>query len=278
MRKFLLYLQRFAEGSDGAGDSTQAAAGTGEATEQAAAAETRASFEDLIKGEYKEDYDKAVQKIVRQRFSKAKANEEKLGKIAPIMSALAAKYGCDAEDIDGIAQFVSDDDELYEEAAYKAGLTVDQYKRISVIEAENQRLRAERERNEQRRAANEWYEQKLQEAEQLKAEFPDFNLDEMMKDERFVNLIHPQNPYAVPIREAYLAMSMDKILPGAMEQTAKAVAKKTADTIRQRGARPLEGGMSGQASLKAHTDVSKLTDAEIADYVRRANRGERITF
>ena len=283
MRKYLLYLQRFAEGSegtDGAGDSTQAAAGTGEATEQAAAAEEtqKASFEDLIKGEYKDDYDKAVQKIVRQRFSKAKANEEKLGKMAPIMAALASKYGCDAEDIDGIAKFVSDDDALYEEAAYKAGLTVDQYKRISVIEAENRRMKAEQELNEQRRAANEWYEQKLQEAEQLKAEFPNFDLDEMMRNERFVNLIHPQNPYAVPIREAYLAMSMDKILPGAMEQTAKAVAKKTADTIRQRGARPLEGGMSGQASLKAQTDVSKLTDAEIADYVRRANRGERITF
>jgi hypothetical protein len=284
MRKFLLYLQRFAEGTEGAGDSTQAAAGTGEATEQAAAAEEtqKASFEDLIKGEYKEDYDKAVQKIVRQRFAKAekqaKANEEKLGKIAPIMAALASKYGCDADDIDGIAKFVSDDDALYEEAAYKAGLTVDQYKRISVIEAENQRLKAEQERNEQRRAANEWYEQKLQEAEQLKAEFPDFDLDEMMRNERFVNLIHPQNPYAVPIREAYLAMSMDKILPGAMEQTAKAVAKKTADTIRQRGSRPVEGGMSGQASSKTHTDVSKLTDAEIAEYVRRANRGEHITF
>lgn len=278
MRKFLLYLQRFADsGSEGAGDSTQAAAGTGE-TEQAAAAETKASFEDLIKGEYKEDYDKAVQKIVRQRFSKAKANEEKLGKMTPIMQALASKYGVDAEDIDSIAKYVGEDDALYEEAAYKAGLTVEQYKHLSVIEAENQRLKAEREANEERRAANEWYEQKVQEAEQLKAEFPDFDLDSMLQDQRFVNLIHPRNPYAVPMREAYLAMHMDQILPGAMEQTAKQVAKKTADTIRQRGARPVEGGMSGQAASKVHVDVSKLTNDEIADYARRAMLGERINF
>lgn len=277
MRKFLLYLQRFAEGTEGAGDSTQAAAGTGE-TEQAAAAETKASFEDLIKGEYKEDYDKAVQKIVRQRFSKAKANEEKLGKMTPIMQALASKYGVDADDIDSIAKYVGEDDALYEEAAYKAGLTVEQYKHLSVIEAENQRLRAEREANEERRAANEWYEQKVQEAEQLKAEFPDFDLDSMLQDQRFVNLIHPRNPYAVPMREAYLAMHMDQILPGAMEQTAKQVAKKTADTIRQRGARPVEGGMSGQAASKVHVDVSKLTNDEIADYARRAMLGERINF
>ena len=278
MRKFLLYLQRFADsGSEGAGDSTQAAAGTGE-TEQAAAAETKASFEDLIKGEYKEDYDKAVQKIVRQRFSKAKANEEKLGKMTPIMQALASKYGVDAEDIDSIAKYVGEDDALYEEAAYKAGLTVEQYKHLSVIEAENQRLKAEREANEERRAANEWYEQKVQEADQLKAEFPDFDLDSMLQDQRFVNLIHPRNPYAVPMREAYLAMHMDQILPGAMEQTAKQVAKKTADTIRQRGARPVEGGMSGQAASKVHVDVSKLTNDEIADYARRAMLGERINF
>lgn len=278
MRKFLLYLQRFADsGSEGAGDTSQAAAGTGE-TEQAAAAETKASFEDLIKGEYKEDYDKAVQKIVRQRFSKAKANEEKLGKMTPIMQALASKYGVDADDIDSIAKYVGEDDALYEEAAYKAGLTVEQYKHLSVIEAENQRLRAEREANEERRAANEWYQQKVQEAEQLKAEFPDFDLDSMLQDQRFVNLIHPRNPYAVPMREAYLAMHMDQILPGAMEQTAKQVAKKTADTIRQRGARPVEGGMSGQAASKVHVDVSKLTNDEIADYARRAMLGERINF
>ena len=279
MRKFLLYLQRFAEGTDGAGDSTQAAAGTGEATEQdAAAPEAEETFDDAIKGRWKEDYDKSVQKIIRQRFSKAKANEEKLGKMTPIMQALASKYGCEPDDIDSIAKFVGDDDALYEEAAYKAGLTVEQYKRIAVIEAENQRLRAEREQNEQRRAANEWYEKKIQEAEQLKAEFPEFSLDEMMQNERFVNLIHPQNPYAVPIREAYLAMNMDRILPDAMAQAASQASKKTADTIRQRGSRPVEGGMSGQASSKAHTDVSKMTAAEIADYVRRASSGERITL
>lgn len=278
MRKFLLYLQRFAE-SDGAGVTSQDAAGTGEATQQdAAAVETKASFEDLIKGEYKEDYDKAVQKIVRQRFSKAKANEEKLDKMGPIMQALASKYGVDADDIDSIARYVGEDDAMYEEAAYKAGLTVEQYKHLSLIEAENQRLRAEREANEERRAANEWYQQKVQEAEQLKAEFPDFDLDSMMQDQRFINLIHPRNPYAVPMREAYLAMNMDQILPGAMEHTAKQVAKKTAETIRQRGARPLEGGMSGQAASKVHVDVSKLTNEEIAEYARRAAMGERITF
>ena len=273
---YMLHLQQFADGGN-SGDASQAAAGTtGEGTEQAAAAgtETRATFEDLIKGEYKEDYDKAVQKIVRQRFSRAKADEEKLNKVAPILQALASKYGTDAEDIDSIAKYIEEDDELYEEAALKAGLTVDQYKRFSRMEAENQRLQAERQRNEQRIAAQQQYNIWLEESEKLKAEFPDFDLNTYLPDERFQRLLKN----GVGLREAYIALDADRILPGAMAYTAQQVAKKTAASIAQRGLRPMEGGMSGQASAKAGTDVSKLSNAEIADYVRRAQRGEVITL
>ena len=273
---YMLHLQQFADGGN-SGDASQAAAGTtGEGTEQAAAAgnETRATFEDLIKGEYKEDYDKAVQKIVRQRFSRAKADEEKLNKMAPILQALASKYGTDAEDIDSIAKYIEEDDELYEEAALKAGLTVDQYKRFSRMEAENQRLQAERQLNEQRRVAQQQYDIWLEESEKLKAEFPDFDLNTYLPDERFQRLLKN----VVGLREAYIALDADRILPGAMAYTAQQVAKKTAASIAQRGLRPMEGALSGQASSKAKTDVSKMTNAEIAEYVRRASRGERIAL
>lgn len=283
MKKYyLLHLQQFADGGDAAGasgDMSQAAAGsTGEETQQAAAAETRPSFDDLIKGDYKEDYDKSVQKIIRQRFARAKADEEKLTKIAPILQALSTKYGVDASDIDGIAKYVGEDDAMYEDAAYKAGMTVEQYKQYSRVMAENERLTREREANEQRRKANEWVRQNEPVVEQLKAEFPDFDLQTMMQNEQFVRMVSPNNPYAVGIREAYLAMNMDKILPNAMGYTAQEVAKKTASTIARRGSRPVEGGMSGQAGSKAGTDVSKMTNAEIADYVLRAQRGEHITL
>ena len=272
---FKLNLQRFAE----SGESTisQAAAGTtGEGTGQAAAAnEARVSFEDLIKGEYKEDYDKSVQKILRQRLSGAKANEAKLAKVAPIMQALASKYGvADVEDIDSIARYVEEDESLYEDAAYKAGLSVDQYKRFAQIEAENQRLTAERERNKQRRAAQAQYEQWLAEAEEIKADFPNFDLDTYLQDTHFQTLLKD----GIELRNAYIAMDADNILPEVMGHTAQQVAKKTAATIAQRGNRPAEGGMSGQAASKTTTNVSKLSNAEIADIAARVKRGEVIRF
>lgn len=272
--KYFLNLQRFAEGT---GDASQAAAGeSGESTQQAAAAnETKVSFDELIRGEYKEDYDKAVQKVVRQRFAGARENEAKLAKMGPIMQALASKYGIEnPDDIESIARYVEEDESLYEDAAYKAGMSVDQYKKFSRIEAENQRLTAERQLNEQRRAAQEKYNEWLAEAEQIKSEFPEFDLNTSLQNESFQRLLKN----GVDLRSAYVATNTDNILSGAMSYTAQQVARKTSATIAQRGSRPMEGGMAGQAASKAKTDVSKLSNAEIAELVRRASQGERLVF
>lgn len=278
MRKFMLYLQRFAEGSDGAGDTSQAAAGsTGEGTQQdaaAAAQETRVPFDELIKGEYKDDYDKNVQKIVRQRFAKTdakmKANEEQLGKVAPILQALASRYGVDASDIDSIAKYVDEDDAMYEEAALRANMSVDQFKSYARVMAMNQRLVAEQKANEERRAMNEQVQRWRAEEQQIKTQFPDFDLDSLIQDENFNHMVQA----GVPLRSAYVAMEIDNILPAAMSYAAQQGARKAQNTIAQNGSRPVEGSMSAHAASKVVTDVSKLSDAEIADMAARIMRGE----
>ena len=287
MRKklYVLQLQMFADGGaeggtgGASGETSQDAAGsTGEGTEQDAAAETqqetKTTFEELIKGEYKDDYDKAVQKIMRQRFAKsearAKANEEQLSKVAPILQALASKYGVDATDVDSIAKYVDEDDALYEDAAYKAGMDVNQYKTYVRVMAENQRLVAERQANEQRRAMNEQVQRWRAEEQQIKAEFPAFDLDSLMQDERFGRMVQT----GVPLRNAYIAMEADHILPEAMSFAARQGARKAQETIAQRGSRPMEGGMSGQAASKVKADVSKLSNAEIAEMAAKIMRGE----
>lgn len=271
-----LNLQRFAEGGESS-ESAQATEQTGESTEQVAAVntETRKSFDELIKGDYKEDYEKSIKQAIGRRMQGAKANEAKLAKIAPIMQALASKYGIeDPEDIESISKYVEDDDAMYEDAAYEAGMTVDQYKRYARIEAENRRLLAERQENEDRRRATAQYNIWKEEAEKIQAEFPNFNLETYLQDERFQALLRNH----VDLRTAYIAMDADNVIPQAMGYAAKETARKTAATISQRGLRPAEGGLSTQASSKAETDVSKLSDAEMADLVRRASQGERIRF
>lgn len=288
MKKFyMLCLQQFAEGAagdSGAASSSQDAAGTtGEGTGQAAAdgQETRATFEEMLEAnpDYKDAHNKSVQKAIRQRFAKAKAIEDRMNKAAPILSLVAAKYGLtDPNDLDSIQAAMDKDDSWYEERAYRNGYTVEQQREIDALIAENNRLKAAREEAERQRSRDAWLAQREAEAKALKQEFPDFDLNAMMQDEGFVNMIRPENPFAVPMRAAYIAMNADGIIGGAMNYTAQQVAKKTADTIRQRGSRPSEGGMSGQASSKAGVDVSKLSGAEILDYAKRAERGESIRF
>lgn len=285
LKIYMLHLQQFADaaGDTGGATTSQDAAGNaGEATTQDAAAQEtqKATFEEMLKAnpDYKEAYDKSMQKAIRQRFAKAKAAEDRWAKAVPILNVYAAKYGVDPEDLDAMQEAVDKDYSLYEERAYDNGLTVEQQIKMDKLTAENNRLREERQAEALQRSREAWLRQREAEAAELKQEFPDFDLSEMMQNERFVNLIHPDNQYAIPMREAYIAMNADGILQGAMSYTAQQVAKKTATTIAQRGSRPVEGGMSGQASAKVATDVSKLSNAEIAEYVLRAQRGEHITL
>ena len=71
------------------------------------------SFQELIEGEYKAEFGEYVQNVIRQRFKANAENEEKLGKMTPIMEMLGQKYDIDPNDIDRIAKVVGDDDSLY---------------------------------------------------------------------------------------------------------------------------------------------------------------------
>ena len=77
------------------------------------------SFEELINGEYKKDYQKSVNKVVRSRLKGAKETEAKLNSYTPLLEIIAKKYGIDTEDVSSIdAQtFIDkmmDDDSIYE--------------------------------------------------------------------------------------------------------------------------------------------------------------------
>ena len=99
----------------------------------------KASFDDLLNDEeYKGEFNKRVQDIVQKRIKNAKASEDKLTKLAPLLDLIAHKYNVDLEttDIDELVQKVTDDDELYEQEALEKGLPVDALKQIQGRERE----------------------------------------------------------------------------------------------------------------------------------------------
>lgn len=253
--------------------------------QQAAAAEAtntsetlearRAEFDRMIKEDYADIYQEYTKDIAKNRVKNAKTLAETVEKQNPIMSLLAQKYGVkDAADIDGIMKALEADSSFFEEAAAKEGLTVEQYKRMQQLERENQQLKATKETAERQRQADQVYAGWMQEAEQLRGTYPGFNLQTELKSPQFQKMLGA----GVSLKAAFEALHHDEIMAGAMQHTARTIAKKTADGIASRQNRPIENGLNAQASANVKSDVSKLTKADRREVARRAARGEHIAF
>ena len=110
------------------------------------------SFDELIKGKYKADYEAKIKESMDKRFKNQKAMEKRLSSANPIIEMVARKYGFDTSDmskldIDALSKTMMDDNSLYEDEAFKMGMDVESFKKLKQVEAENARLRlAEEER------------------------------------------------------------------------------------------------------------------------------------
>ena len=275
MTRFKLNLSLFDEaGAAPAGEATSVttgnAAGT-EVTEGVDTAPDRPSFEDLIKGDYKAEADKYIQGIIRERLKGSKAT---IASQNDILSVVAAKYGMDTSDLNALKEKVSADDTYYEDRAAEEGLTVDQYRRIADAEKKSQAYDMMMEDQRREQAMQAQVQQWQAQADQVKQSFPDFDLRSELQNATFQKLLQS----GVDMQSAYVAMHNAEILQGAMQYTASAVRKATANDIAQNGSRPRENASGSRAAASMRKDPSKLTRAEREELSRRALAGEYISF
>lgn len=233
------------------------------------------SFDELIKGEYKEDFQKRTQAIIDHRFKEAKLAEERLEALAPVLDLLASRYGVKKGDHTALARAIEEDNAFYEQEAEEQGITVEQLKKQKKLEQENAQLRAERQRAESDRRSQEIYNGWLGQAEEVKTVYPDFDFAKECENEKFVELIkYP----AIDVKTAYEVIHRDEILAGAMQHTAHTIQQKTVEDIKARGLRPPENGTKIQSPAILKTDVNELTKEDMAEINRRVARGEKIVF
>lgn len=232
-------------------------------------------FEDMIKGEYKEEYSKRVQKTVEDRLKNSKQMEATLKSQQGIMARLAEKYGADASNPEALLKAIDEDESFWQQKALERGLSVEQYKHVMQIERENEQLRkaeqeAEREQNSQRIYA-EWLEQ----AEAMKQKYglENFSLDEEVKSEDFVRLLAGGSS----VEAAYKACHFDELMDGAMARASHTAEKKVINNITARNNRPQENGVTPPSAV-FKTDVSKFDDNDIEEIKKRARRGEQIAL
>lgn len=235
-------------------------------------------YEDLIKGDYKEEHSQYMEKTIKERLKNQKQTEtelrQQLDSFNSVMDMLSAKYGVDAKDIKALSKAIDEDNAYFEKEALEKGVSVEQLKQMRQMEHENSVLRSKMQetmkQDQIRRDIEEWTRQ----GEELKKIYPSFDFRTESNNKDFNDLIMR----GIPVKTAYEIIHKDEIMGGAMQYTAQQVAQKVTQNIQSRAKRPSENGVSSNNGIVTKTDVHSLTKADRAEIARRAARGERITF
>ena len=235
----------------------------------------RPSFKDLIEGEYKDEYGQHVQNVIRSRFKHNAENEEKLGKMAPIMEMLGRKYDIDPTDIDQIAKVVGDDDSLYEEEAIERGMSVESLKAIKQMERENQQLKAREQQTIAEQRLRSHFNTLAQQADEAKKLYPNLDLGVEMQNPTFARLTSPG--VGVDVRTAYEVVHRDEMRGAEMQFAAQKTAERMAAAIKSNSIRPAENGLNGSAQTQVvKADPKSWNKDDRAEIKRRVSRGEKI--
>ena len=266
----------------------EAAAPTQDASEGAPA---KATFDELISGEYKKDFDARVQDIVRRRVAQYRAAGDTLEKLQPLVAMVGERYGIDATDIgktdiEALTQQLANDKELYEQEAIREGVPVDLLMRQKQLEREQRAIDLQRQEDAERAEARAEYANLVQQAEALKQNVPGFNLDKEMQNPAFGRMVlRPPRGSGVPLETAYFAVhhqEIEQLRQQQLMQTAQYAVEQTqqklTNSIIAGSGRPTENGIAPAATAVTRIDPTKLTPKERADIRARVRRGERITL
>ncbi len=234
------------------------------------------TFEELIKGEYKDEFQKRTQGIINDRFKDYGKLQNTVKSQNEILNLLAEKYGTKAGDLKALQQAMDQDESFYEQEALEKGLSVEQLKELKQLERENARLLEAQKKAETEEQGKQIYANWLSEGEALKAKYGlnDFNLADEIQNPDFMGLLSK----GISVEGAYKAVHFDSLLGGAMAKTAGAVRQQMANNIAARNARPRENGVSSQNSAQFKTNVSSLSKADRAEIAKRVARGADIRF
>ena len=230
------------------------------------------TFDELIKGEYKEDFSNKMQEIVQRRIRNSKDVEEKFTTLAPALSVLAEKYGVeDATDISALTDAIVNDDALYEAEAVERGVDIPTLKHIKSIESQNKVLAETMQQREKDMQNAEAWQNILAQAEEVKETYPEFDIDSEMANENFGHLI----AVGIPVKDAYEVVHLNEIQARAGSIIAQKTANKVANSVKANKKRTVEGTTTGQA-VQVKQDPESWTEEERDNIYQRVMNGEKI--
>lgn len=260
--------------SPAAGDNAEGSGKSGITTTSDTLEAKRAKFQEMIDGEYKDQYAETFQKAFNRRFSEVKSLEQTIAAQKPILDMLAQRYNIEDGDMGKLQKAIEEDSSYWSQAAEEAGLTEEQYKAMQKLKRESAELAAMKLQQQGEQQAQAQLARWQSEADAVKAIYPGFDFRTELANREFQGLLKS----GIPVQKAYELIHMDEIMAARQQATAQTTAAQMQAKIKSRAARPNENGTSSQSAVIVKNDVSSLSRADRAEIARRAQRGEQIKF
>ncbi len=228
------------------------------------------------KGEFAELYGRDVQNAVQDRFRNQTDATEQIKALEPMLEVLRQRAGVKSNE-ELISQ-VMDDDSLYEEAASEAGMTVQAYREFKKLEAQRDQMQQKQEEDIQQQMLRDHFGKLVQQAEELKAQYPGFDLQEELKNERFLKMTSPEG--GVSVADAFFAIHHNELAPQMMAYGMQRAKQQMGQTLQAQRRRPAEGAMKaqGQQAADVKIDPRQLTRKERNRLYDMIHSGKQVTF
>ena len=221
-----------------------------QAEEQPAEKTIQEKWDELKKGEYKDLYGRDVQKAIQDRLKNHADLQKELDELQPILAASKKIYG--VEDTAALAEAIRNDERLLqqeEDEAEAAGMTVEAYRTLRQVEEDNRRYKEQEQKSIEDQMLHNHYQKLVQQGEELKKMFPGFDLQEELKDPRFMRLTSPN--VGLSVEDAFYAIHGKNVAAESMKAGMERAQKQLGQTIRAQGMRPVEGAAHGQGQPAA---------------------------
>jgi hypothetical protein len=242
-------------------------------TTNESSATEKTSYADLIKSDdYKEEHKAYMDKTIGERLKKYKGIEENLNKHKELLDIVASKYGVNPDDenfLDVLHQKIDEDDSYYENYAMEHDISTEEARRIVTMERKVAQIDAEKEKREKEEQMRQHIMLLRQNAEKTKAQFPQFDLDVEMQDEKFRRLCAANNGDTTA---AFMACHYKDIISNTVKVASQQIQAQTAQAVASNKARPIENGISSSAPSVVQQDFSKMNLQQLRQYAEEQRR------
>ena len=233
----------------------------------------KTSYADLIKSdEYKEEHKAYMDKTIGERLKKYKGIEENLGKHKELLDIVAHKYGVRPDDenfLEVLHQKIDADDSYYENYAMEHDMTTEEARRIVSMERKIAQADAQKAAMEKQEQMRQQVMQLQRNAEKTKAQFPQFDLESEMQNEKFRRLCAVNNGDTTA---AYMACHYNEIITNQVQMATRQVQAQTAQAVAANKARPIENGLSSSAPSVVTQDFRNMDLKQLRQYAEEQRR------